>query len=68
VQTCVRYNRLKVEAERLNIHADTLRKWVKLGKIPFIPAEGRIILFDPSEVDRALKKLERRPVTRARIN
>jgi len=68
VQTCVRYNRLKAEADRLGIHADTLRKWVRLKKVPFIPAEGRIILFDPSEVDRALKKLERRPVTRSHTN
>jgi excisionase family DNA binding protein len=57
----MQYNRLKTEAERLNIHADTLRKWVKLGKIPFIPAEGRIILFNPIEVDRYLARSERRP-------
>jgi len=59
----MQYNRLKAEAERLSIHEDTLRKWVRLGEIPFIP-KGRIILFDPIKVDRALAKSERRPRSR----
>ena len=64
---CARFNRLKTEAQRLGIHEDTLRGWTRLRIVPSIQI-GRTIMFEPAEVDRALKKHERRAVVHSRTN
>jgi excisionase family DNA binding protein len=51
--TTRKYNRKKEEAERLGIGTRTLERWVVGRVIPFRKV-GRILLFDPVEVDHAL--------------
>jgi excisionase family DNA binding protein len=48
-----RYNRKKAEAERLGIGVRTLERWIASRAIPFHQV-GRIVLFDPIEVDHTL--------------
>ncbi len=53
-----KYNREKEEAARLKISVRTLREW-KGTIVPFHKV-GRLVLFDPEAVDRALQKFERK--------
>lgn len=51
--TGIRYNRPIQEAQRLGISRRELGNWMGLGIIPYIQI-GRVILFNPAEVDAAL--------------
>jgi excisionase family DNA binding protein len=51
--TTRKYNRKKEEAERLGIGTRTLERWIAGRVIPFRQV-GRIVLFDPVEVDHTL--------------
>jgi excisionase family DNA binding protein len=51
--------REKVIAELLGVSERTIRNWRASRIIPYTKV-GRIILFDPESVERALLKFERR--------
>ena len=48
--------------ERLSLAAGTIKRWASEGTIPCIKLSGKIVRFDPEEVEMALrqKALERR--------
>jgi excisionase family DNA binding protein len=48
-----KYNRKPDEAARLSVGTRTLDRWVAGKVIPFRKI-GRVLLFDPTEVDHAL--------------
>ena len=48
-----KYNRKADEAARLGIGLRTLEKWVA-GRVVPVRRIGRVLLFDPYEVDRTL--------------
>lgn len=43
-------------AERYGVTVETVRAWARRGWIPCLRAGRRLLLFDPVEVDRALKQ------------
>ena len=51
--------REKILAELLGVSERTIRNWRASRIIPFIKV-GRVILFDPEAVERALLKFERK--------
>lgn len=48
--------------ERLSLAAGTIKRWASEGIIPCLKLSGKIVRFDPEEVERALKQkaLEKR--------
>jgi len=50
-------NRTRQEAQRLGISEDKLIALVKAGVIPCIQFNERLWIYDPGEVDDALKEL-----------
>ncbi len=51
-------------AERLRLRPDTIRLWARDGMIPAIRITGKVIRYDPVEVERALR---RRSAARAKV-
>lgn len=51
--TATKFNRKKAEAARLGVGTRTLERWMVGHVVPFRRI-GRVILFDPAEVDHAL--------------
>lgn len=43
-------------AKRLNVHRDSIRRWVRAGVIPCIRITNRTVRFDFDEVTRAIRK------------
>lgn len=41
-------------ARRFGVTRNTVRKWVRLGIVPFMRASRRVVRFDLDEVERAL--------------
>jgi len=56
-----KYNRKKEEAERLGIGLRTLERWMAGRRIPYRQI-GKIVLFDPIEVDKFLDRCRVSPV------
>lgn len=52
--TSRKYNRKADEAKRLGVGVRTLERWMKDGILPYHPI-GRIVLFNPVDVDRVLE-------------
>lgn len=42
--------------ERLRLTADTVLKWAREGTIPSIKLSPKVLRFDPSEVEAALRR------------
>ena len=49
------YFTVKSLAEKFSVTEATVRKWVRLNRIPFIKLPTGAIRFDPQEIDRWLK-------------
>ena len=43
-------------AKRLSLSAETIRLWAREGIIPAIKITGKVIRYDPADVDRALRE------------
>ncbi len=43
-------------AERLRIRPSTIQLWARNGFIPALRITGKVVRFDPVEVERALRK------------
>lgn len=43
-------------ADRLRLRPDTIRLWTREGILPAIHITGKVIRYDPEEVERALRK------------
>ena len=48
--------------ERLSLAASTIKRWASDGTIPCLKLSGKIVRFDPEEVEKALRQraLEKR--------
>jgi excisionase family DNA binding protein len=44
-------------AENLGVSIETLREWVKDGRIPVMKITRRTWMFDPADVEKKLKEL-----------
>lgn len=55
MQTSTRKHRKEQEAERNSVSTRTINQWMADGIIPFYRV-GRVVLFDPDEVDEALAR------------
>lgn len=42
--------------EKLSLTAGTIKRWAIEGIIPYYKLSGRVIRFDPEEVDKALRQ------------
>ena len=42
--------------KRLNLSTDTIRKWARAGIIPCLKLSGKVVRFDSTEVEDALRK------------
>ena len=42
--------------ERLSLAAGTIKRWASEGIIPCLKLSGKIVRFDPEEVEKALKQ------------
>lgn len=51
------YQRKKDEAKRLRVTVRSIDNWMAAGRIPYIKL-GRVVLFDPAQVDEALKRFQ----------
>jgi excisionase family DNA binding protein len=47
-------------AERLRLRPGTVRRWALAGKIPAIRISPKVVRFDPSDVERALREAAER--------
>ena len=56
-----KYLRKKEQAEKLGISLRTLEWWQEAKLVPFIKI-GKVILFDPEAVDKALRRFERKEI------
>jgi len=54
-----KYLRKKEQAAELRISVRTLEEWQQAKMVPFFKI-GRIVLFDPEAVDKALRRFERK--------
>jgi excisionase family DNA binding protein len=45
------------EAARLGVHVQTLRKWRREGRVPFIRLPGGDVRYEPSTLDAFLARL-----------
>lgn len=43
-------------AEELSLRPGTIKRWVHEGIIPCLRLSGKVVRFDPDEVERALKQ------------
>lgn len=43
-------------ADRLRVRLDTIRRWTRSSIIPAIRVTGKVVRYDPIEVERALRK------------
>lgn len=43
-------------AERLNLSPGTIKRWAQSGVIPSLRLSGRVIRFDPAEVEEHLRR------------
>ena len=43
-------------AERLRLRPDTIRLWTRQGIIPAVRITGKVVRYDPEDVDRAVRQ------------
>jgi len=43
-------------AQRLRLRPSTIKRWAHAGIIPFIRLSGKVVRFDPEDVEGALRK------------
>jgi len=56
MQTATEFLTAAELAERLRVQLETIRRWTRNAIVPSIRVTGKVVRYDPVEVERALRE------------